>query len=80
MFNAKSRVFAIWALILSLSLVCPVKAESATSAAEKLLTVVPDDVVGFVATSGGDELSRLLRRLFWAKCGTTPECRPSISQ
>ena len=56
MFNAKSRVFAIWALILSLSLVCPVKAESATSAAEKLLTVVPDDVVGFAATSGGDEL------------------------
>lgn len=56
MFNAKSRVFAIWALILSLSLVWPVRAESATSAVEKLLTVVPDDVVGFIATSGEDEL------------------------
>jgi hypothetical protein len=42
--------------VLLISVACPVKAQAATSAAEQLLTRMPDNVVGFVATSGCDEL------------------------
>jgi len=55
-FKAISSVFGICSLIVLISLGCSARAESTTSAAEKLLTVAPDDIVGFVATSGGDEL------------------------
>jgi hypothetical protein len=72
MFNAKSRVFAIWVLILSLSVVWPVRAESATSAAEKLLTVIPDDVVGFIATSGGDELKPAFEKTILGRIWNDP--------
>ena len=56
MFGAKSSVFRILVVGLLAGLFCPARVEAATSAAEKLLTVIPDDVVGFIATSGGDEL------------------------
>jgi len=56
MSNAKLLLSAVCVQLLLLSLVCPAKVESATSAAEQLLSVMPDDVVGFVATSGCDDL------------------------
>jgi len=56
MFKAISSVFGICLLIALISLGCSARAEPTSSDAEKLLMVVPDDVVGFVATSGGDEL------------------------
>ncbi len=56
MSNTKLLLSAVCVQLLLMSLVCPSKVESATSAAEKLLTMLPDDVVGFVATSGGDDL------------------------
>ena len=56
MSNSKLLLSAVCMQLLLISLVCPVKAESAISAAEQLLTMIPDDVVGFVATSGGDDL------------------------
>ena len=55
MSDSKLRL-AICVQWLLMSLVCPAKVESATSAAEQLLTMMPDEVVGFVATSGGDDL------------------------
>jgi len=42
--------------VLLINVAYPVKAQAATSAAEQLLTRMPDNVVGFVATSGCDEL------------------------
>jgi len=56
MSNTKLLLSAVCVQLLLMSLVCPSKVESANSAAEKLLTMMPDDVVGFVATSGGDDL------------------------
>ena len=56
MSNSKKLLSAVCVQLLLLNLFCPTKAESATSAAEQLLTMMPDDVVGFVATSGCDEL------------------------
>ena len=56
MSNSKLLLSAVCVQLLLMSLFCPVKVESATSAAEQLLTMVPDDVIGFVATSGGDNL------------------------
>jgi len=56
MSKAKLLLSAVCVQLLLMSLVCPSKVESATSAAEQLLTMMPDDVVGFVATSGGDNL------------------------
>jgi hypothetical protein len=56
MSNSKLLLSAVCVQLLLISLVCPVKAQSTTSAAEQLLTMMPDDVVGFVATSGCDEL------------------------
>ncbi len=56
MSNAKLLSSAICVSCLLMSLVCPAQVASATSAAEQLLTKMPDEVVGFVATSGGDDL------------------------
>ncbi|MGB2864226.1 MAG: hypothetical protein WBC05_12930 [Sedimentisphaerales bacterium] len=56
MSNSKLILSAVCVQLLLMSLLCPSKVESATSAAEQLLTMMPDDVVGFIATSGGDEL------------------------
>jgi len=56
MSNSKLLLSAVCVQVLLLSLFCATKAESATSAAEELLTMLPDDVVGFVATSGCDDL------------------------
>ncbi|MBN2594443.1 MAG: hypothetical protein JXA81_13125 [Sedimentisphaerales bacterium] len=56
MSKTKLLLSAVCVQVLLISLACPIKAQSATFAAERLLIVMPDDVVGFVATSGGDEL------------------------
>jgi len=56
MSNKKMLLSAFCVQLLLMSLVSPSKVESATSAAEQLLTMMPDDVVGFVSTSGGDDL------------------------
>jgi prepilin-type processing-associated H-X9-DG protein len=56
MSKAKLLLSVVCVQVLLISLACPVKAQPATSAVEQLLTVMPDDVVGFVATSGGDNL------------------------
>jgi hypothetical protein len=56
MSSSRLLLSAVCVQLLLISLVCPAKVESATSAAEQLLTILPDDVVGFVATSGGDDL------------------------
>jgi hypothetical protein len=56
MSNSKLLLSAVCVQVLLISLACPIKAQSATSSAEELLTMLPDDVVGFVATSGGDDL------------------------
>ena len=56
MSNSRLILSAVCVQLLLMSLVCPAKVESATSAAEQLLFMMPDDVIGFVATSGGDDL------------------------
>ncbi|MFC1794149.1 hypothetical protein ACFL3Q_11245 [Planctomycetota bacterium] len=56
MSNSKFLLSAVCVQLLFMSLVCPTKVESATSAAEQLLTMMPNDVAGFIATSGSDEL------------------------
>jgi prepilin-type processing-associated H-X9-DG protein len=56
MSKSKLLLFIVCICVLLMSLTCPANAQTATSAAEQLLTVIPDDVVGFIATSGGDEL------------------------
>ena len=56
MSKAKQLLSVVCAQVLLISLACPVQAQSAISAADQLLTKMPDDVVGFIATSGGDEL------------------------
>jgi prepilin-type processing-associated H-X9-DG protein len=56
MSHTKLLLSAVCVQLLLLNLVCPSKVESATSAAEELLTMMPDGVVGFVASSGCDDL------------------------
>jgi len=56
MSKAKLLLFIVCVHVFLINLSCPVKAQSATSAAERLLTMMPDNVVGFVATSGCDDL------------------------
>jgi len=73
MFSAKSSRFVILVLALSFTFVCPMKAEAATSAAEKLLTVMPDNVVGFVATSGGDELKPTFEKTILGRIWYDPD-------
>jgi prepilin-type processing-associated H-X9-DG protein len=50
------NLFVIIILSLSISIVCSNTCNAQGSSAQKLTTVVPDDVLGFMATSGGDEL------------------------
>ena len=56
MFRSESSVLVVCMLVFLVSSVCPLKAETTNTAAEELLSVVPDGVIGFVATSGSDEL------------------------
>jgi len=56
MLAAKSNVLSILVVGLLAGLICPVRTEAETSPVEKLQKVLPDDVLGFVATSGGDNL------------------------
>jgi hypothetical protein len=56
MSKARLTLSILCTQVLLISLVCPVKGQSATSAAEQLLNKTPDNVVGLVATSGADDL------------------------
>ena len=72
MTNSKLVLSAVCVQLLLVSLVCPTKVESATSAAEQLLTVMPDDVVGFIATSGGDELKPACEKTILSRIWSDP--------
>jgi len=56
MYRVKPGLCVLLSVMISIAFSCPIKAESATSAAERLLMVAPDNMVGFIATSGGDDL------------------------
>jgi prepilin-type processing-associated H-X9-DG protein len=71
---SKARLIlpVVCAHLLLISLACPVEAQPATSAAEKLLTKMPDDVVGFVATSGGDDLKPAFEKTILGRIWNDP--------
>lgn len=75
MSKAKLLLSAVCVQLLLMSLVCPSEVESATSAAEQLLTVMPDDVVGFVATSGGDNLKPAFEKTILGRIWSDPGVR-----
>jgi len=56
MIRSYRNLSVIIILSLSISIVCPNTCNAQGSSAQKLTTVLPDDVLGFLATSGGDEL------------------------
>jgi len=56
MSKVKMLLSIVCTCVLLINLTCPANAQSATSAAEQLLSRIPDNVVGFAATSGCDEL------------------------
>ena len=56
MFKLTARLFVILLVVISIIFFYPSSAKSATSEAEKLLTVAPDKMLGFLATSGTDAL------------------------
>jgi len=72
MSNSKVLLSAFCVQLLLISLACPVKAQSSTSAAEQLLTMMPDDVIGFVATSGGDNLKSTFEKTFLGRIWNDP--------
>jgi prepilin-type processing-associated H-X9-DG protein len=72
MSKAKLLLSVVCVQVLLISLACPVKAQSATSAAEQLLTVMPDDVVGFVATSGCDNLKPAFEKTILGRIWSDP--------
>ncbi|MHC4324286.1 MAG: hypothetical protein ACYSUX_08440 [Planctomycetota bacterium] len=71
---SSSKLFfsAVCVQLLLMSLFCPARVESATSAAEQLLTMMPDDVVGFVATSGGDDLKPACEKTILGRIWSDP--------
>jgi hypothetical protein len=62
----------VCAQMLLISLACSVKAQPATSAAEQMLTKMPDDVVGFVATSGADDLKPAFEKTILGRIWNDP--------
>lgn len=56
MFKLTTRLFVILLVAISINFFFPSNAKSATSKAENLLTVAPDNMLGFVTTSGADDL------------------------
>ena len=72
MFKAKSSALRIFVLISLISFVCSSRVEGATSAVEKLLVTMPDDVVGFVASSGEDELKPALEKAILGRIWNDP--------
>ena len=55
MIRSYRNLLVIIILSLSISIVCPNTCNAQDSSAQKLTTILPDDVLGFLATSGGDE-------------------------
>jgi len=72
MSHTKLFLSVVCVQLLLLSVLCPSKVESATSAAEQLLTMMPDDVVGFVATSGGDNLKPAFEKTILGRIWNDP--------
>ncbi len=56
MTKSYKNLFVCAMLFLSISFVCSNTAIAQSSSAEKLTTVLPDEVLGFITTSGADEL------------------------
>lgn len=56
MIRSYKNLFVFVILSLSISIACSNTCNAQGSSAQKLTTVLPDDVLGFMATSGGDEL------------------------
>ena len=56
MFTLSTRSFAVLLAAILIIFFCSSPAKSATSEVEKLLAVGPDDMLGFLATSGADDL------------------------
>ncbi|MHC4117167.1 MAG: hypothetical protein ACYSWO_06635 [Planctomycetota bacterium] len=56
MIRSRNTLYICAALLLSVGFVMSGVAAAADSPAEELMKVMPDDVLGFVATSGGDSL------------------------
>ena len=54
--RSKKILFICAALFLLICFSCSDKTDAQSSSAEKLVNVLPDDVLGFVTTSGGDSL------------------------
>lgn len=73
MFRGKLRVVIVCVPVLLINFACPLRAETATSSAEGLLGVVPDEVVGFVATSGGDDLKPAFEKSILGRMWYEPE-------
>lgn len=70
------RDFGICVLLLLVSLFCFVSASAAAvSSAEKLQVVLPDDVLGFVATSGSDELKPAFEKSILGRMWNDPGTR-----
>jgi hypothetical protein len=72
MSKARLILSIVCAQVLLIGLVCPVKGQSATSAAEQLLTKTPNDVVGLVATSGGDDLKPAFEKTILGRIWNDP--------
>jgi hypothetical protein len=72
MSKARFILSVVCAQMLLISLAHPVKAQPATSAAEQLLTTMPDDVVGFVATSGADDLKPAFEKTILGRIWNDP--------
>ncbi|MHC4259795.1 MAG: hypothetical protein ACYSTF_05215 [Planctomycetota bacterium] len=72
MSGGKSRLSVVLVVAVLAGFVCVAGAEGADSSVEKLVNLVPDDVVGFVATSGGDELKPAFEKTILGRMWNDP--------
>ena len=75
MSGAKSRLSVVLATVVLVGFVCTVRVEGGDSSVEKLVNLLPDDVVGFVATSGGDELGPTYNKTILGRMWNDPGVR-----
>ena len=76
MFKLSARLFVILSVVISLIFFCSSPVKSATSEAEKLLIVAPDDMLGFVATSGTDDLKPSFNKTTLGQIWNDPGIQP----
>jgi hypothetical protein len=73
MSRSYKNLFVCVTLCLSISFVCSGAAVAQGSSAEKLTTVLPDDVLAFLATSGADELKPAFEKTFLGQIWNDPQ-------